>query len=235
MDYDKTQKIPFPEPFILKAFAQMVSVLVHLKSLDPIHCDITPDNIVVDSVGTIKLLGFGTAKFANTNLKKAFALRGTLAYMIREWFCDSGYAFETGIWSLGIMIYEKMIRTLPFGTKSEKELIRKVETMELPEMKTDYSTRLNNFVKSMLLKKAGLRITFEKLAQADLLSRDSTELTPPQLNHFDVKHHFGLGVPINLGEAARLFKLSAEGDSTTCMFNYCFAILNTNRRVEALA
>jgi hypothetical protein len=37
------------------------------------------------------------------------------------------------------------------------------------------------------------------------------------------------------GEAIRFVKRSADGDSTTGMFNYCFAILNRDKREEALS
>jgi serine/threonine protein kinase len=84
MNYRKTQKIPFSEQFILKVFPSMVSILVHLKSLDLIYCDVKPNNNVVDSVGTIKLLDLGTSKFANTKLRRVCAFGGTLACMIRE-------------------------------------------------------------------------------------------------------------------------------------------------------
>jgi TPR repeat protein len=234
MYYHKTQKIAFPEPFILTIFAQMVSILTHLKSLGLIYCDIKPDNILVDGPGTLKLIDFGTAKSANTKLKKAYAFGGTLAYMSPEMFGDSGYSFETDVWSLGVLIYEMMTHTFPFGAKPEKEVMRKVQTAELPEIKTDYSTALKNVVKAMLRKKAGSRITIEKLAQLDFLPAVSIEMTPRQLNHMGVKYKYGLSVPQNPIEAARLFKMSADAGSTTGMFNYCFAILNTDRKAEAL-
>jgi TPR repeat protein len=234
MQYHKTQKIAFPEPFILNVFAQMVSILKHLKSLSLIYCDIKPDNIMVDSPGNIKLIDFGTAKPANTKLKKAYAFGGTLAYMSPEMFADSGYSFETDVWSLGILIYEMMTHTLPFGSKPEKEVMRKVQNAELPEIKADYSAALKNVVKLMVRKKPGARISLEKLAQLDFLPPVSSDLTPHQLDNLGAKAKFGLGVPQNHSEAVRLFKLAADGGSTTGMFNYCFAVLDTDRH-EALA
>jgi TPR repeat protein/tRNA A-37 threonylcarbamoyl transferase component Bud32 len=235
MYYHKTKKIPFPEPYILKVFAQMVSVLRYLKSLRILYCDVKPDNIMIDSHGDIKLIDFGTAREANSKLKKAFSFGGTLAYMSPEMLGDGGYSFETDVWSLGALIYEMMTHTFPFGCKPQKEVVRKVQSGELPEIKTDYSPALKNAVKMMLRKKPGARITIEKLSQLDFLPEVPTEITPRQINHLGAKHKFGLGVPQNHAEAARLFKLSADKGSTTGMFNYCFSVLNGDKRAEGLA
>jgi TPR repeat protein len=231
----KTQNAPFPEPYILSIFAQMVSVLGYLKSLGVIYCDVEPVNIVVDARGTLKLIDFGTARAANAKLKKAYRFGGTLAYMSPEMFGDGGYSFETDIWSLGVLLYEMMTHTFPFGCKPDKEVVRRVQTVEPAEIRTDYSAQLKGVVKLMLRKKPSARVTVEKLAQLEWLPPVSTEITPRQLSHIGTKHKFGLGVPQDLDEATRLFKLSADGGSTTGMFNYCFAILNSDRRAEALA
>jgi TPR repeat protein len=233
--YHKTQKIPIPEPFILNIFAQMVSLLKYFKGLGIIYCDVKPENMIVDRQGCLKIVDFGTAKPANTKLKKAYSFGGTLAYMSPEMLADGGYSFETDVWSLGILIFEMMTHILPFGCRPEKEVVRKIQNVEMPEIKSDYSQGLKNVVKLMLRKKPAARISIEKLEELDFLPKVPSDLTARQLALWGTKHKLGLGIPKSDTEALRFFKMSADAGSTTGMFHYCFAILNTDRRQEGLA
>jgi TPR repeat protein len=230
----KMKKIPIPEQMILQVFSQMVCALKYLKSLGIIYCDVKPENILLDRDGHLKLIDFGTAKAANSKLKKAFAFGGTLAYMSPEMLSDSGYSFETDMWSLGVVLFEMMTHILPFGSKPEKEVVRKIQNVEAPEIKSDYSAPLKAAVKQMLRKKPGARATIENLEKLEFLPKCSAELTARQWNNWGVKHKYGLGVRQDAAEAARFFKMSADSGCTTGMFNYCFAVLNSDRRQEAL-
>jgi TPR repeat protein len=232
--YHKTQKIAIPEPYILNIFAQMVSLLKYFKTSGIIYCDVKPENVIVDRQSGIKIVDFGTAKPANTKLKKAFSFGGTLAYMSPEMLGDAGYSFETDVWSLGILLFEMMTHILPFGCRPEKEVVRKIQNTEMPEIKSDYSTALKNVVKQMLRKKPSSRISIEKLEQLDFLPRATSDLSARQIAFWGTKHKFGLGVPKSESEAIRMFKEAADAGSTTGMFHYCFAVLNTDKRAEAL-
>jgi serine/threonine protein kinase len=230
----KTRKDPISEDRILHFFGQMVSILMYFKKLSMIYCDIKPENIIMDDKGDIKLIDFGTAKITSTKLKKSFSFGGTLAYMSPEMLGETGYSFETDVWSLGVLLHEMMTRFLPFGMKNEKDVVRKIQNAEPPEVKGDYSAALKNTVKSMLKKKPHERITIEALAKLDFIPKVSSELTVKQWNNIGLKHNFGLGVKKNIEEARKYFKMAAEAGLSAGMFNYCFSILNTDKRAEAL-
>jgi TPR repeat protein len=232
--YHKAKKIPIPEQMILQVFSQMTSALKYLKSLGIIYCDVKPENILLDREGHLKLIDFGTAKAANSKLKKAFAFGGTLAYMSPEMLSDNGYSFETDVWSLGVVLFEMMTHVLPFGSKPEKEVVRKIQNVEAPEIKSDYSAPLKAAVKQMLRKRPGARASIENLEKLGFLPQCGTELTPRQWNNWGIKHKYGLGVRADAAEAARFFKMSADAGCTTGMFNYCFSVLNSGKRQEAL-
>jgi TPR repeat protein len=230
----KHQKTQVPEHLVIAVFSQMVSLLRYLKSVRIIYCDVKPENIIMDRQDNIKLIDFGTAQSATTKLKKAFSFGGTLAYMSPEMLSDGGYSFPTDVWSLGAVIYEMMAGTLPFGSKPDKEVVRKIQNVEAAEINAEYSPGLKQAVKQMLRKKVGARITIENLAKLDFLPAVSSDLTPRQLNDWGIKHKFGFGVKQNPNEAVRFFKMSADAGSPTGMFNYCFAVLNSDKRSEAL-
>jgi serine/threonine protein kinase len=230
----KIRKDPIPESRILNLLGQMVSLLLYFKSISMIYCDIKPENILMDDYDRIKLIDFGTAKVANAKLKKSFSFGGTLAYMSPEMLGDSGYSFETDVWSLGILLFEMMTHILPFGSKPEKEVVRKIKDVPAPDIKSDYSAPLKNLVKSMLRKKPGARITIEAISNLEFVPKFTNELTPRQWNNLGVKHKFGLGVKKDPEEAKKYFKMAADAGHSYGMFNYCFSILNSDRRSEAL-
>jgi serine/threonine protein kinase len=231
---NKTRKEQMPEASILHFLGQMVSLLSYFKTLSMIYCDIKPENIIMDRNGDIKLIDFGTAKVAQAKLKKSFSFGGTLAYMSPEMLGDTGYSFETDVWSLGCLLFEMMSNILPFGSKPEKEVVRKIKNVDPPEIKAEYSVALKNVVKSMLRKKPTSRITIEALSKLDFIPKISSDLTPRQWNNLGVKHKYGLGVKKAPDEAAKYFKMAADAGHSYGMFNYCFSILNTDKRQDAL-
>jgi TPR repeat protein len=212
----------------------MVCLLQYLKSVGVIYCDVKPENIIVDRKDRIKLIDFGTAQSATTKRRKAFSFGGTLAYMSPEMLSEGEYSFPTDVWSLGVDLHEMMAGSLLFGSQPDKEVVRKIQCVEAAEIKAEYAPALKQAVDQMLRKKVGARITIENLARLDFLPAVSGDLTPAQLNDWGVKHKFGLGVKQNPDEATRFFKMSADAGAPVGMFNYCFAVLNSDRRTEAL-
>lgn len=87
-------------------------VIEYLHSQSIIHRDIKPENIFIDEEGYIKLLDVGTCKVISD---RTYTLVGTPAYTAPEVFLSVGYDYAADYWSLGIMLYEFLCGTLPFG------------------------------------------------------------------------------------------------------------------------
>jgi TPR repeat protein len=230
----KSHNESIPESQILHFLGQMVSILTYFKRLSLIYCDLKPDNIIMDQDNDIKLIDYGTAKFAVTKIKKQFTFGGTLAYMSPEMLTDSGYSFETDVWSLGVLLYEMMTLSLPFGSKPEKDVVQKIHNAEPPEINSSCSPGLKNLVRSMLRKRTNARITIDAISKLDFIPRVSTELKPAQWNNIGVKYRFGIGVKKSVEKAVQYFKMAADAGHPDGMFNYCFAIMNSDTMAEAL-
>lgn len=67
---------------------------------------------MIDHEGYPKLIDFGTAKFIQG---RTFTMVGTPHYMAPETFGGKGYSFNADIWSLGVILYELLCCSLPFG------------------------------------------------------------------------------------------------------------------------
>lgn len=102
-----------------------------------IHCDIKPDNVMVDADGTVKVADLGLARSARAvvgGVDESHIL-GTPAYMSPEQVMGvSDLDCRSDIYSLGAMIYELLTGKYPFhGNPEEKILEMQVrDTIEDP-------------------------------------------------------------------------------------------------------
>ncbi len=103
-------------------------VLAKLHTLDIIHKNINPANIVFNShTGGLKLIDFGIATVLtseNTTIKNSNNLEANLTYLSpeqtgrRSRFLD----YRTDFYSLGVTFYQLLTNSLPFTTKDAMEL-----------------------------------------------------------------------------------------------------------------
>ena len=98
------------------------SIMLAVKYLHErkfIFRDIKPENIMVTTIGYIKLIDFGMAK---TIIDKTNSIVGTPQYMAPEIILGDYYSFEIDYWSIGICLYEFVCGNVPFGENSNTPL-----------------------------------------------------------------------------------------------------------------
>ncbi|XXG48670.1 hypothetical protein AAC387_Pa02g3053 [Persea americana] len=72
-----------------------------------IHCDIKPENILLDDCFTAKISDFGLAKLLNTNQTRTTTdVRGTKGYVAPEWFKKMAITAKVDVYSFGVMLME---------------------------------------------------------------------------------------------------------------------------------
>ncbi|GLT82251.1 hypothetical protein SLE2022_006510 [Rubroshorea leprosula] len=72
-----------------------------------IHCDIKPQNILLDDSFTAKITDFGLAKRLEKDQTRTLTkLRGTRGYVAREWFKDMPVTVKVDVYSFGILLLE---------------------------------------------------------------------------------------------------------------------------------
>ena len=92
--------------------ASMLIALNYLHHKKIIYRDIKPENIMVNDMGYIKLIDFGTVKEIS---ERTTTVIGTPHYMAPEIVKGAGYTFQVDIWSIAVCMYEFFCGKLPFG------------------------------------------------------------------------------------------------------------------------
>ncbi|XP_078158765.1 G-type lectin S-receptor-like serine/threonine-protein kinase At2g19130 isoform X2 [Carex rostrata] len=72
-----------------------------------IHCDIKPENILVNANFCPKIADFGLAKLLGRDFSRALTtVRGTIGYLGPEWICGQPITKKADVYSFGMMLFE---------------------------------------------------------------------------------------------------------------------------------
>ncbi|GLT45964.1 hypothetical protein SLA2020_197570 [Shorea laevis] len=87
-----------------------------------IHCDIKPQNILLDDSLTARISDFGLAKLLKTGQTRTVtAIRGTKGYVAPEWFKNKPVTIKVDVYSFGILLLELICCRKSFEQDSEDE------------------------------------------------------------------------------------------------------------------
>ncbi|XP_072951016.1 G-type lectin S-receptor-like serine/threonine-protein kinase At2g19130 [Typha angustifolia] len=83
-------------------------VYLHEKCRDCIiHCDIKPENILLDASFIPKVADFGLAKLVGRDFSRVLTtLRGTIGYLAPEWITGVAITAKADVYSYGMMLFE---------------------------------------------------------------------------------------------------------------------------------
>ncbi|OQR98568.1 mitogen-activated protein kinase kinase kinase [Achlya hypogyna] len=108
---DNTKTFGCSEPVVQKYVYQILLGIEYLHSMNVVHYDIKPSNILIDQHGGVKLADFGASRLlSGSSLGKS--LRGTPYYMAPEVVKQCGATTKVDIWSLGCTVL-KMLTGVP--------------------------------------------------------------------------------------------------------------------------
>ena len=95
---------------LVLGIARGLSYLHEECSTQIIHCDIKPQNILLDDSYGAKIADFGLSKLLKKHQTQTMtAIRGTKGYVAREWFRSLPITVKVDVYSFGILLLMKMI------------------------------------------------------------------------------------------------------------------------------
>jgi hypothetical protein len=105
-----------PENVLIHITLSMIQGLMYMWSRKIMHRDVKPSNVLVNSLGSIKLCDFGVSRALETIGQKVATFIGTHKYMAPERVISDEYSIPSEIWSLGMTILEIGLGKYPFQT-----------------------------------------------------------------------------------------------------------------------
>ncbi|XP_069087963.1 microtubule-associated serine/threonine-protein kinase 1 [Pleurodeles waltl] len=127
-------------------FAETVLALEYLHNYGIVHRDLKPDNLLITSMGHVKLTDFGLSKMGlmslTTNLYEGHIEKdarefldkqvcGTPEYIAPEVILRQGYGKPVDWWAMGIILYEFLVGCVPFFGDTPEELFGQVISDEI--------------------------------------------------------------------------------------------------------
>ncbi|KAM4575183.1 microtubule-associated serine/threonine-protein kinase 3 [Fundulus diaphanus] len=137
---------PLPVEMSRMYFAETVLALEYLHNYGIVHRDLKPDNLLITSMGHIKLTDFGLSRIGlmnmTTNLYEGHIEKdtrefidkqvcGTPEYIAPEVILRQGYGKPVDWWAMGIILYEFLVGCVPFFGDTPEELFGQVVSDEI--------------------------------------------------------------------------------------------------------
>ncbi|MBS1139578.1 MAG: bifunctional protein-serine/threonine kinase/phosphatase [Proteobacteria bacterium] len=112
---------PKPDlPTVRGILEQVAKGLQAFHRLEMVYQDLKPDNIMIDTTGTVKIIDFGATRVAgleevDTPIEQ-INLLGAALYAAPEYFLGEQGTQRSDIYSLGVIAYQMLSGDFPYGT-----------------------------------------------------------------------------------------------------------------------
>lgn len=103
---------------------QIIKGLRAFHRKEMLHQDLRPENIMIDSAGTVKIIDFGSTRVAGVleagPVMQPMEILGTLQYTAPEYFLGEGGSRASDFFSLGVVAYQMLTGIQPYGAQVSK-------------------------------------------------------------------------------------------------------------------
>ncbi len=135
--------------------ATLLIIINYLNQNNICHRDLKPDNMILNELGYLKLIDFGTSiiikDFTNT-------ITGTPYYIAPEVLLGKGYGFSCDYWSIGIITYEIYYNSYPFGKDANDPMDVYREVIKKNLIIKNGDTKVIQLIQCLLKKKVNERV-----------------------------------------------------------------------------
>jgi serine/threonine protein phosphatase PrpC/tRNA A-37 threonylcarbamoyl transferase component Bud32 len=116
---------PRPELAVVRGLLEQIAKgLQAFHRLEMVYQDLKPDNIMIDTTGTVKIIDFGATRVAGieeiTTAVEQINLLGAALYAAPEYFLGEPGSARSDFYSLGVIAYQMLSGGFPYGTEVPK-------------------------------------------------------------------------------------------------------------------
>ncbi len=140
---------------VMRIMKQVLSALDYCHRMGVIHRDLKPSNIILLADGTVKIVDFGIARVAASELTATGTVLGTPNYMAPEQLQGKPVDLRADIFSTGAILYELLTGRKPFQGRDFVSIMQKVlgDEVEKPSsLKPRYGTGFDLLIHKALAK-----------------------------------------------------------------------------------
>ena len=169
-----------------KIAEQMALSLGHMHEKGWVHCDVKPDNFLLNEKGGVKLIDFTISRKAATGmisrmLGKQKVIQGTRSYMSPEQIRGQALDGRADIYSLGCVFFELLGGKPPYFGDSPNDLLQKHLTAGIPSVvvqNDNVMPELAALLRKMMSKKPDDRPNSMAEVMKDLRAQKPFKLAP---------------------------------------------------------
>ncbi|EAX89748.1 CAMK family protein kinase [Trichomonas vaginalis G3] len=159
---------------------QILSALAFVHSKNIAHRDIKPGNILVDSMGRIKLSDFGISILGANNVVSTFS--GSFLYEAPEVILKKPHnPIQADIWSLGVLFAYLINGTTPWRSDNINVLKNRICTATF-KLRSNTPPEVAELITSMLNIEPNERPTAQEILEMRLFEKESIEQTISESN-----------------------------------------------------
>ena len=146
----KRGKLSIPE--VIDITSQLTDGLASAHDSYIIHRDIKPQNIMILEDGMVKITDFGIAMALNaSDLTQTNSVMGSVHYLPPEQAAGKGSTIKSDIYSIGILMYEMLVGTMPFRGSTAVEIALKHIKDKMPSVR-DVNPNIPQALENVILK-----------------------------------------------------------------------------------
>ena len=150
-------------PWLHGIARQAAAALAHLHSLQWLHLDVKPDNLLLNEHGEARLIDFSLSRRVPNWFDRLLwkttrdkLVRGTRSYMSPEVIRRDPVDARSDIYSFGCTLFHLAAGTQPYSAASSNELLRQHLNAKVPNLSAvnpEVTPRLSKLVAAMMQKK----------------------------------------------------------------------------------
>jgi serine/threonine-protein kinase len=134
-------KTRFTDTDIPGIMSQLLEALGHAHDKGVWHRDVKPSNIIMTTIGRLKVADFGIARIESQNLTQTHYMVGTPSHMAPEQFRGSAMDRRVDIYGAGVVLYQLLTGRAPFAGTTEALMYKVVNEMPPPPSTVDGADR----------------------------------------------------------------------------------------------
>jgi serine/threonine protein kinase len=144
-----------------KIIEQSAEALFYLHGEGWVHCDVKPDNFLVNEDGLVKLIDFAISRRIKRGISALFSfggnkVQGTRSYMSPEQIRGKTLDERSDVYSFGCVVFELLTGKPPFTGATADELLNRHLTAPIPSLPAaneNVTPELNNLIRRAMAKR----------------------------------------------------------------------------------